>query len=63
MSDPHPVPEIDDPCPEQGCDGTIKWKPPENCSCHINPPCNSCTDAPLWCSSCEMMWDDDGGPL
>jgi hypothetical protein len=30
----------------------IETKPPENCSCHINPPCSSCTDAPLVCCDC-----------
>lgn len=24
----------------------------DGCSCHINPPCSACTDAPFVCSKC-----------
>ena len=29
------------------------------CTCFINPPCSSCTNAILKCSECEWDTDDD----
>jgi len=40
------------PCPEEGCKGTLRELPSRNCSCHINPPCSSCTDAGYGCDKC-----------
>jgi len=34
------------------CDGEMYLAESENCSCHISPPCGSCTDAPILCSVC-----------
>ncbi|WP_431860049.1 hypothetical protein [Azospirillum sp.] len=44
-------PEEGGPCPD-GCGGTLELPPPENCSCHIAPPCGDCTDRVLTCSRC-----------
>jgi hypothetical protein len=54
--------EVDegDPCPIEGCDGKLYYPKGENCSCHINPPCGSCTDTVLTCNKC--WWADDGQP-
>ena len=44
-------PEEGDECPE--CEeGKLIWPVVENCSCHINPPCSSCTDSKLTCEGC-----------
>lgn len=42
----------DDSCPDEECKGTMKEKPSENCSCHINPPCSACMNAGLVCDKC-----------
>lgn len=40
-----------DECPE--CDaGALLRAVPEDCSCHISPPCSACIDAPLVCDEC-----------
>ncbi len=40
-------------CTETGCDGTLEVEDvSENCSCHINPPCQACVEAPLTCNIC-----------
>lgn len=39
-------------CNRDGCDGRMEWKPVENCSCHINPPCPQCENQSLWCPEC-----------
>ena len=44
--------EEGDVCGRDGCDGVMDWKPAENCSCHVSPPCSACVDAPLWCPEC-----------
>jgi len=38
-------------CPECG-EGKLAFLPVENCSCHINPPCNRCVENPLKCTVC-----------
>ena len=43
--------EEGDKCP-QNCQGKLEYKPVENCSCHINPPCSACTDNALTCNDC-----------
>lgn len=50
-------PEEGDRCPEKGCTGHIDYPPPENCSCHINPPCSSCVNRVLTCPVCG--WEDE----
>lgn len=42
--------EEDEKCPL--CDDGLMEVFIKNCSCHINPPCSSCTDAPLVCNVC-----------
>jgi len=49
--------ELDSICNRNGCKGVIVSKPVENCSCHINPPCSACVDAPLYCPECE--WEEE----
>ena len=34
--------------------GKMDYAAPENCSCHIAPPCSSCMDRPLECSLCHF---------
>jgi len=55
-------------CPT-GCGGKLHLPPPENCSCHIAPPCSACTDRNLTCDSCgweapppEPFWPDTTVP-
>lgn len=43
-------------CNRNGCHGIIKEHPIENCSCHISPPCSSCTSPRGYCESCD--WDE-----
>ncbi len=43
-------------CPD--CwEGIMELPPVENCSCHINPPCEACVNNKLECSGCG--WSDD----
>lgn len=49
--------EEGDNCPEPKCGGKLFYPQPENCSCHINPPCNHCTNVLLTCGECG--WEDD----
>lgn len=49
--------EEGDVCNRDGCDGVIEWSKPDNCSCHINPPCSSCLETYLLCPKCG--WDDE----
>lgn len=46
-------------CPAPGCSGVLEYSKPENCSCHINPPCGACTSTFLLCPECG--WEDDNG--
>jgi hypothetical protein len=41
-----------DPCPSC-CQGVMEYQTDGDCSCHINPPCSSCTDSVLRCSQCD----------
>lgn len=44
-------PEEGDKCAH--CEeGRLDFGEVENCSCHINPPCGACTNAPLRCDTC-----------
>ena len=40
-----------DACPTE-CGGRLERVQQGVCSCHINPPCNACMDAPLLCGNC-----------
>lgn len=44
--------EEGDKCPEKDCGGIMFFPKSENCSCHISPPCGSCTDIKLTCREC-----------
>lgn len=48
-----------DTCDRKGCKGVIQMRPSENCSCHINPPCGSCTAPRHFCDTCEWDEEDD----
>lgn len=37
--------------------GKMMFPKAENCSCHISPPCYSCTSVKLTCEACG--WEDD----
>jgi len=50
-------PEEGDRCSQPGCKGSLHFPRSENCSCHISPPCHSCTSVVLTCSECG--WEDD----
>lgn len=46
-------------CPNKDCGGKLEFAEPENCSCHINPPCSSCVNAPFVCDTCGDEFEDD----
>lgn len=48
--------EEGDRCPSS-CGGRLSFQTPENCSCHISPPCHSCTSVVLECKECG--WTDE----
>ena len=45
--------EEGDVCGRDVCTGIIQLQKSENCSCHINPPCSSCTRVKLHCAACN----------
>jgi hypothetical protein len=49
--------EEGDTCPEIGCSGKLYYPKSDNCSCHISPPCHSCTSVVLTCKECG--WEED----
>lgn len=46
-------------CNRRGCQGVIEIHPSENCSCHIAPPCGSCTAPRNFCPKCGWEEADD----
>jgi hypothetical protein len=48
----------DDICNRDGCPGTMVFQP-ENCSCHISPPCGACING-LQCDTCLTRSGPDG---
>jgi hypothetical protein len=44
-----------DICNRKGCMGIIDETEKKGCSCHINPPCSSCTEPRAFCPVCG--WD------
>jgi hypothetical protein len=50
MSHGHEEGEV---CGRDGCDGRIEFTKPDNCSCHISPPCHACTSTYLHCPDCD----------
>ena len=48
-----------DVCNRNFCKGIIGRHPSYNCSCHINPPCGSCTSPRGYCITCGWEEADD----
>lgn len=51
-----------DTCERDGCTGVIAMHRSENCSCHINPPCGSCTAPRGYCPECDWQEADEPEP-
>jgi hypothetical protein len=46
-------------CNRDGCKGVIAMHKSEHCSCHIAPPCASCTAPRGFCPECDWQEEDD----
>lgn len=46
-------------CNRDGCEGVMRFKTPDDCSCHISPPCTSCVESNLRCDDCGAFHGDD----
>jgi len=46
-------------CGRNGCTGQIETHPSDNCSCHISPPCSSCTARRNFCAECDWQEADE----
>ena len=52
--------EEGDPCPQPWCEtGELQVVRPDDCSCHIDPPCVACTHRGLECDECGWVPGDD----
>lgn len=51
--------EEGDYCAYDDCTGKYEFVNQEPCSCHINPPCSACVDAPLVCNKCGDYFDEE----
>ena len=51
--------EEGDICRRSGCVGVIAEREVENCSCHISPPCGSCTEPREYCPECDWRLIDE----
>ncbi len=51
-----------DICARNGCEGVIEMHPPEDCSCHISPPCGYCTAPRCYCPECDWQEKDEPEP-
>lgn len=51
--------EEGDICRRDGCKGSIEFETPDNCSCHINPPCSACVEVKLNCTLCGWREDEE----
>lgn len=49
-----------DLCNRKACNGKIFLRPSQNCSCHISPPCSSCTAPRNYCQLCGWEEHEDG---
>lgn len=49
--------EEGDLCRRDGCCGRMQLDEPENCSCHINPPCHECENLGVVCDTCGEIGD------
>lgn len=43
----------DQACVDPFCSGIYRFVLQSPCSCHINPPCSACVEAPLICDRCD----------
>jgi len=60
MGEQEPGYEVGDVCTRNGCLGIIAEGEREgDCSCHINPPCGSCTTPREWCPECGWRLLDE----
>ena len=50
-----------DKCLHSDCLGLMLYSLSENCSCHISPPCSSCTNVRLTCNECGWELNDKPG--
>jgi len=46
-------------CNRNGCKGIIQEHPPENCSCHIAPPCGACVKDRHYCPVCDWIAEEE----
>jgi len=46
-------------CKRSGCAGVVKQHERGSCSCHINPPCGSCTEPRGFCEECGWEESED----
>lgn len=46
-------------CNRGGCLGVLDEQEKEGCSCHINPPCSSCTTDRRYCPICEWSGEEE----
>ncbi len=51
-----------DRCNRDGCKGILDAHPSENCSCHIDPPCYSCSQPREFCPVCDWQGADEEWP-
>lgn len=46
-------------CGRNGCSGVIEIMAPDNCSCHVCPPCASCVAPREFCPECDWRAKDE----
>jgi len=51
-------PEEGAACGIDGCKGVFEYEMPEDCSCHIAPPCPACLSNYLTCSICGFAGEE-----
>lgn len=49
-------------CNRDGCKGIMEYIRQGACSCHINPPCSACVEAPLMCPLCGAEVEQELDP-
>lgn len=52
-----------DPCPFEGCEGSLVFPRSEKCTCNILPPCEACCAQELICERCGEYPEDGFGDL
>lgn len=58
------IEEIEEGCKCPEChEGSMEIPRSKNCSCHISPPCSSCTDRLLTCDSCGWEYEPEVEPI